>query len=156
MEEISNVQPPFLSGFCQGTNFGTLSGTLPFSGKTKEPERLDFKGFQALNEQGMRESNSHQRFWRPLSYHLTNPLYTRKSGHRATASLYVVAWKLHACVINVNLLNQLKPAYRFAGSCCFAARSLRCIACLNSYSSGGHFATALLSVICFANVQSVP
>lgn len=23
----------------------------------------------------MRESNSHQRFWRPLSYHLTNPLY---------------------------------------------------------------------------------
>ena len=25
-------------------------------------------------EQGMRESNSHQRFWRPLSYHLTNPL----------------------------------------------------------------------------------
>ena len=25
-------------------------------------------------QQGMRESNSHQRFWRPLSYHLTNPL----------------------------------------------------------------------------------
>ena len=23
----------------------------------------------------MRESNSHQRFWRPLSYHLTNPLH---------------------------------------------------------------------------------
>ena len=46
----------------------------PYSGKTKEPECLDFKGFQALNEQGMRESNSHQRFWRPLSYHLTNPL----------------------------------------------------------------------------------
>lgn len=23
----------------------------------------------------MRESNSRQRFWRPLSYHLTNPLY---------------------------------------------------------------------------------
>ena len=152
MEEISNVQPPFLSGFCQGTNFGTLSGTLPFSGKTKEPERLDFKGFQALNEQGMRESNSHQRFWRPLSYHLTNPLYTRKSGHRATASLYVVAWKLHACVINVNLLNQWNLR---ADSLVLTARSLRCIACLNSYSSGGHFATALLSVICFANVQSV-
>ena len=54
--------------------------TLTFSGKTKEPECLDFKGFQAPKEQGMRESNSHQRFWRPLSYHLTNPLYTRKSG----------------------------------------------------------------------------
>ena len=25
----------------------------------------------------MRESNSHQRFWRPLSYHLTNPLHYR-------------------------------------------------------------------------------
>ena len=37
--------------------FGALSGILPFSGKTKEPECLDFKGFQALNEQGMRESN---------------------------------------------------------------------------------------------------
>ena len=49
----------------------------PYSGKIKEPECLDFKGFQALNEQGMRESNSHQRFWRPLSYHLTNPLYQR-------------------------------------------------------------------------------
>ena len=24
----------------------------------------------------MRESNSRQRFWRPLSYHLTNPLYS--------------------------------------------------------------------------------
>ena len=25
--------------------------------------------------QGMRESNSQQWFWRPLLYHLTNPLY---------------------------------------------------------------------------------
>ena len=34
----------------------------------------------------MRESNSHQRFWRPLSYHLTNPLhylpYTFKTSYR--------------------------------------------------------------------------
>ena len=28
--------------------------------------------FQDFLKQGMRESNSHQRFWRPLSYHLTN------------------------------------------------------------------------------------
>ena len=60
----------FLSGFWQGPKVGTL----PFLDKTKEPECLDFKGFQAPKEQGMRESNSHQRFWRPLSYHLTNPL----------------------------------------------------------------------------------
>ena len=33
---------------------------------------------QCLKLQGMRESNSHQRFWRPLSYHLTNPLYSIK------------------------------------------------------------------------------
>ena len=30
---------------------------------------------KVFSVQGMRESNSHQRFWRPLSYHLTNPLY---------------------------------------------------------------------------------
>ena len=41
---------------------------------------LHFQGFASFQIQGMRESNSHQRFWRPLSYHLTNPLYTRKSG----------------------------------------------------------------------------
>ena len=41
---------------------------------------LIYKIFQRFLKQGMRESNSHQRFWRPLSYHLTNPLYTRKSG----------------------------------------------------------------------------
>ena len=34
-----------------------------------------FEGF--FIQQGMRESNSHQRFWRPLSYHLTNPLCQR-------------------------------------------------------------------------------
>ena len=61
--------------------------TLTFSGKTKEPECLDFKGFQAPKEQGMRESNSHQRFWRPLSYHLTNPLQS---------ILYILS-KLHTC-----------------------------------------------------------
>ena len=37
-----------------------------------------FIDFQAPKVQGMRESNSHQRFWRPLSYHLTNPLYLYK------------------------------------------------------------------------------
>ena len=29
----------------------------------------------------MRESNSHQRFWRPLSYHLTNPLQKQPPSH---------------------------------------------------------------------------
>ena len=35
----------------------------------------------------MRESNSHQRFWRPLSYHLTNPLQ----------SIFYILSKLHTC-----------------------------------------------------------
>ena len=60
---------------------------MTFSGKTKEPECLDFKDFQAPKEQGMRESNSHQRFWRPLSYHLTNPLQ----------SIFYILSKLHTC-----------------------------------------------------------
>lgn len=42
----------------------------PYSGKTKEPECLDVKGFQALNEQGMRESKIH---FFPLN--VANPLY---------------------------------------------------------------------------------
>ena len=33
-----------------------------------------YSRFTRFVKQGMRESNSHQRFWRPLSYHLTNPL----------------------------------------------------------------------------------
>ena len=33
-----------------------------------------------LQRQGMRESNSHQKFWRLLSYHLTNPLYCMKKA----------------------------------------------------------------------------
>ena len=46
-----------------------------------------FIDFQAPKVQGMRESNSHQRFWRPLSYHLTNPLQS---------ILYILS-KLHTC-----------------------------------------------------------
>ena len=37
---------------------------------TKSSEHLYFKAIQSFLEQGMRESNSRQRFWRPLSYHL--------------------------------------------------------------------------------------
>ena len=44
----------------------------------KKPKNLDFSRiFDFPSQQGMRESNSHQRFWRPLSYHLTNPLRYR-------------------------------------------------------------------------------
>ena len=41
----------FLSGFSQGTNFGTLSGILFFSGKIKELEYL-LKVFKLLKYRG--------------------------------------------------------------------------------------------------------
>ena len=49
----------------------------------------------------MRESNSHQRFWRPLSYHLTNPLfYEEKVTITSHVSLKgFVPSKLHTCYI---------------------------------------------------------
>ena len=40
----------------------------------------------------MRESNSRQRFWRPLSYHLTNPLYS--------VLLYIIAE--HSLLYHIN------------------------------------------------------
>ena len=42
-----------------------------FKCKKRIQAEIQLKSFK---QQGMRESNSHQRFWRPLSYHLTNPL----------------------------------------------------------------------------------
>ena len=50
---------------------------IVFLKNRKRPERLILQAFQPFIEQGMRESNSRQRFWRPLSYHLTNPLYIK-------------------------------------------------------------------------------
>ena len=44
--------------------------------KRKQLESLIFQGFLAVCKQGMRESNPRQKFWRLLSYHLTNPLYS--------------------------------------------------------------------------------
>ena len=73
----------------------------------------------------MRESNSHQRFWRPLSYHLTNPLQ----------SIFYILSKLHTCQHSLRI------------------NFLRCR--LSIVLQRGHLATSLLSVICFANVQSV-
>ena len=64
----------------------------------------------------MRESNSHQRFWRPLSYHLTNPLQ----------SIFYILSKLHTC-------------WHFPEIHYF----LRCW--VNDLLRGGHFVTSPLS-----------
>ena len=49
----------------------------------------------------MRESNSHQRFWRPLSYHLTNPLFYEEKWLLLVTSHWkgFVPSKLHTCYI---------------------------------------------------------
>ena len=52
-----------------------MRGLFTFVWQFKKPKHLIFQAFRLFCEQGMRESNSRQRFWRPLSYHLTNPLY---------------------------------------------------------------------------------
>ena len=58
-----------------GKHFRTM-GDSEFTRNSiiKKAETLKLQGIQLFQKQGMRESNSHQRFWRPLSYHLTNPL----------------------------------------------------------------------------------
>ena len=61
---------------------------VPFPAKQKRPEHLFLQAFQPFPEQGMRESNSRQRFWRPLSYHLTNPLYIKY--YEGTALIYYI------------------------------------------------------------------
>ena len=43
--------------------------------KSYKQKTLKHNVSRFFHKQGMRESNSRQRFWRPLSYHLTNPLY---------------------------------------------------------------------------------
>ena len=43
--------------------------------------------------QGMRESNPHQKFWRLLSYHLTNPLDYKKR-HKAFGCTFKTTHKL--------------------------------------------------------------
>ena len=62
---------------CQKAHSGIVSGRQGL-GQARTLARRSHKKstvFTVLFAQGMRESNSHQRFWRPLSYHLTNPLY---------------------------------------------------------------------------------
>ena len=130
-----------MSGFCQGTNFGTLSGTLPFSGKTKEPECLDFKGFQAPKEQGMRESNSHQKFWRLLSYHLTNPLYTIDIFGKASGNnqmLYIMYLQNHI----QSTLIILSSSFLFLSPFGYALDRLVTVSCIHYCTS-----TSVLSTL---------
>ena len=77
----------------------------------------------------MRESNSHQRFWRPLSYHLTNPLHYRifkttymltkqsiiltmlslEIGHLMTSSFGVICSQMSSPFCKHHSVNKLTP-----------------------------------------------
>ena len=62
----------------------------------------------------MRESNSHQRFWRPLSYHLTNPLFYEE---KVTITSHVswkgfVPSKLHT--VKTNIIIQTYHCFGYA------------------------------------------
>ena len=56
-----------------------------------------------LHQQGMRESNSHQKFWRLLSYHLTNPLYIIVLFQ----TINIITYLIHFCKCT------FKTSYRF-------------------------------------------
>ena len=69
---------------------------LLFSENKKRTKTLFIISVSALKKkQGMRESNSHQRFWRPLSYHLTNPLHYKHYTFKTSYRLFTVScWLL--------------------------------------------------------------
>ena len=71
-----------------------------------------FIDFQAPKVQGMRESNSHQRFWRPLSYHLTNPLYliSRYVPSKPHTHYIISLWTLQVLFSISN--NSLRSSFR--------------------------------------------
>ena len=67
------------------------SETTYFRKRKKPQNPVNTRFSRLFHKQGMRESNSRQRFWRPLSYHLTNPLcslcFTCRKAHVLLYSL---------------------------------------------------------------------
>ena len=68
-----------------------------------------------LHQQGMRESNSHQKFWRLLSYHLTNPLYIIVLFQ----TINIITYLIHFCKCT------FKTSYKVQKSNVFESRSSR-------------------------------
>ena len=123
----------------------------PFPAKQKRPEHLILQAFQPFPEQGMRESNSRQRFWRPLSYHLTNPLYIKY--YEGTALIYYIhlsfvfqylflcTFKTSHRSLQTNFLNTFcfrKPVISIP-RCSISMILLRKTAPVNSHSSVNKF-----------------
>ncbi len=83
-----------------------------------------------LHQQGMRESNSHQKFWRLLSYHLTNPLYIIVLFQ----TINIITYLIHFCkctfktsykVQESNVFESRSSRFRFASSRWFCYAKLR-------------------------------
>ena len=94
----------------------------------------------------MRESNSHQRFWRPLSYHLTNPLYWQRAFH-ATCTVYFVISRL-STFFQINLRVTVQPSViRRRIYACIRIRLLMC-RCAERQSMRKTAAPAAVSTQC--------
>ena len=89
----------------------------------------------------MRESNSHQKFWRLLSYHLTNPLYTIDIFGKASGNyqmLYTIYLQNHI----QSTLIILSSSFLFLSPFGYALDRLVTVSCIHYCTS-----TSVLSTL---------
>ena len=88
----------------------------------------------------MRESNSRQRFWRPLSYHLTNPLYIN------IMRVFTLIYYIHlSFVFQVFFFCTFKTSHRsYKPNLTFEKWSSRFL--LSELPKAGHFENFVFSV----------
>ena len=67
----------------------------------------------------MRESNSRQRFWRPLSYHLTNPLYinSMRAFHPHILYTFIFCFSIPLSFVPSKLHTDLQTPRKFDSLC---------------------------------------
>ena len=128
--KIKKNRLKMLSHFRNDSCLTTYLTTLELSRKWKKPESLNSQGFWPFSQQGMRESNSHQKFWRLLSYHLTNPLYIIVLFQ----TINIITYLIHFCkctfktsykVQESNVFESRSSRFRFASSRWFCYAKLR-------------------------------
>ena len=147
-KKILRMFSPFLRLAC------SFSVPFVFSEKRKRPERLILQAFQSFIEQGMRESNSRQRFWRPLSYHLTNPLYIKYYEGSFTLIYYIhlsFVFQVFSFVPS-KLHTDLQTPRKFDSLCSSNDQTTN----LSLLSKNGHLDSASLHLDEFAPQTSVP
>ena len=124
MPWLSNPKRRYLESFCVSNCRSANRKAMKLKKeKTDTTWYLILKCFRLLffiPLQGMRESNSHQRFWRPLSYHLTNPLNMKLIKKNDVSAIFFVPSKLHILFPNAlqfhEPLHASAPPFRFASA----------------------------------------